>query len=131
MNGKLAFFVLLSTFALLHADSSLPVQIPGVSSLGGVIGGIPSASSGSGSSSSSSNDNNLLNNLLSQLGLGGANSGLNSTLGGLGSVLGNLLTVVGFLLQLVGALLAPLAAGANLGSGGLGALNGILSGLKI
>ncbi|KAK0428471.1 hypothetical protein QR680_010827 [Steinernema hermaphroditum] len=104
MNRKLAFFVLLSTFALLHADSSA-ASLP---SIEGVIGGLPSASSGSGSSSSSSNDNNLLNNLLSQLGLG------------LGSVLGNLLTVVGFLLQLVGALLAPLAAGANLGSGGLG-----------
>ncbi|KAK0428475.1 hypothetical protein QR680_010830 [Steinernema hermaphroditum] len=127
MNGKLAFFVLLSTAALLHAD----ISAPSLPSIGGILEGLPSASSGNSSSSSSSNDNNLLNNLLSQLGLGGANSGLNSTLGGLGSVLGNLLTVVGFLLQLVGALLAPLAAGANLGSGGLGALNGLLSGLKI
>ncbi|KAK0428533.1 hypothetical protein QR680_010853 [Steinernema hermaphroditum] len=129
MNGKLAFFILLSTFALLHAD----ISAPSLPSIGGILEGLPSASSGnsSSSSSSSSNENNLLNNLLSQLGLGGANTGLNSTLGGLGSVLGNLLTVVGFLLQLVGTLLAPLAAGANLGSGGLDALNGLLSGLKI
>ncbi|KAK0428472.1 hypothetical protein QR680_010827 [Steinernema hermaphroditum] len=85
MNRKLAFFVLLSTFALLHADSSA-ASLP---SIEGVIGGLPSASSGSGSSSSSSNDNNLLNNLLSQLGLVAAGANLGS--GGLG--LRTLLTV--------------------------------------
>uniref|UniRef100_A0A1I7YN42 Secreted protein n=1 Tax=Steinernema glaseri TaxID=37863 RepID=A0A1I7YN42_9BILA len=150
MNGKLASFVLLSAVAVVLADNAAPSlpALPGLPSLGGVLGGAPSAPSSSSNSSAGSSpsaENNLLNNLLSSLGLGVANPGLNATLGGLGLTVGNLLTLVGVLLHLVGSLLGArkfslsllvlmaslVAGGLNLGNIGLDALNGVVGAPKI
>ncbi|TKR96804.1 hypothetical protein L596_010772 [Steinernema carpocapsae] len=103
MTGKLVFIALLSTVALVASDASSNPLSGLLGSLGSVAGSAAGAAEGSGAPASASNpisgllgsiasvakpaDNsgNAIDQTVTNLGLGNATPGLNTTLGGLDS----------------------------------------------